>query len=300
MCKLLTLLLLLPLASWANTCSVSVPLNVFTKDRLVLRSIRPDQLSVKLHGKPAQITGFGLDVAPRRVIVLLDTSGSMRGVGIDSWKLVPKLGAYATDILPADASIAVDTVNENPQIGSFGDRTQARARILAITRESIYGRTPLFDTIHKVLLKLGPPLFGDILYLITDGGDDVSKLNEQNVINELASRGIRVFVILAMSARPRTEEERNGPELMLRLAEQTGGYVFAVVRSFDGSAERTALLKVAPFVESFITTSYRVQLSAPEAAAKPISLSIRYTGPQNELTKKSMWIYPHRVGACTK
>ncbi|HKW68527.1 MAG TPA: hypothetical protein VJP04_14630 [Terriglobales bacterium] len=265
----------------------------------MLRGIKPDQLSVKLHGKPAQITGFSLDVAPRRVILLLDTSGSMREEGTD-WKLVPKLGAYAADILPADASVAAATVNENPQIGSFGDRAHARGRILAITRDSIRGRTPLFDTIHQALLTVGPPLFGDVLYLITDGGDDVSKLNEQDVINELASRGTRVFVILAMSGRPRTEEERNGPELMLRLAEQTGGYVFAVVRSFDGSAERTALLKLAPFVESFITTSYRLQLSAPEATAKPMSLSIRYTGPKNELTKKSMWIYPHRVGPCTK
>lgn len=84
---------------WGQNCSSAVvPLNVLTKDGSVIRSITPEQLSVEVHGKKARVVSFNLDTSPRRVVLLVDTSGSMTHDSSEGWRLVarPKFALWAS------------------------------------------------------------------------------------------------------------------------------------------------------------------------------------------------------------
>lgn len=283
----------------AQVCpSLVIPLNVFTRDGLLARSLSLDNLVIKIDGKEAKLNSVGLDVNPRRVVLLLDTSASMAGHGPGSWKLVPLLGAYAVDTIPSDASVAVGTIAKVPTIGEFGDRAQAGARVLALTRSSIKGSTALFDSIHAALIKLGQPHFGDLIYIITDGGDNHSKLTEPQIVRELSEHGTRVFVLLVSSQQPRIQEEQLGPAVMEDLAKQSGGHLMVFYSSSAFSANRADLLKTASLIQSDIRTTYRVEVSYQKKIKKPASVQVRYTGPDQRLAKNSAWIYPRRVGPC--
>lgn len=283
----------------AQLCSNAVPLNVFTKDGLLVKGVSPDQLLVKVHGETAKILSFSLDVAPRRVVLLIDNSGSMAGRYTGEWQLVPELSAYALDTIPSDATVSVGTIGAVPNIGEFGNPAQAGARILALTRKSMKGNTPLLDSIHEALLKLDPPQFGDVVYLVTDGGDNASKVAGRQIQKELAARGVRIFVLLvANDPLPLSEEQEVGLTLMQELVEQTGGHLMLIPWTSIGPVHHADLLKAAPLVRSDIGSSYRLALSLPKPIKKMVSLQIRYIGSNQRLAKNSIWIYPHSVGPC--
>ena len=283
----------------AQVCSsLIVSLNVFTKDGLLVRGVSADHLALKIHGQKAKINSLGLDVTPRRVVLLLDTSGSMAGGSPRAWQLVPELGAYAVNTIPPDASVAVGSIGEVPKIGDFGDRAQAGARALALTRKSIQGRTPLFDSIHLALLKLGQPHFGDVIYLVTDGGDNHSKLTETQILRELAEHGTRIFALLVSNKQPLTEEQQVGPVVMEDLVKQSGGHLMFIPWTSIGPSHRADLLKVAPLIQSDIGTSYRMEVSLTKPIRKVVSLQVRYTGPDQRLARNSTWIYPQRIAPC--
>jgi hypothetical protein len=299
--RLLSLLAVFVLlgSSQAQVCSsVVVPLNVFTKNGLLVRGISPHHLLVRVHGEEAKIVSFSLDMAPRRVVLLLDTSGSMAGEGPNVWQLVPELGAYAVDTIPSDASVAVGTIGDVPNIGEFRNRLQAGERALALTRKSMRGPTPLLDSIHMAILKLGYPHFGDVIYLVTDGGDNHSKLTETQILRELAEHGTRIFVLLVSNKQPLTEEQQLGPAVMEDLVNQSGGHLMFIPWTSIGPSHHADLLKVAPLIQSDIGASYRMEVSLSKPINKVVSLQVRYTGPDQRLSKNSSWIYPHRIGAC--
>lgn len=284
----------------AQVCSsVVLPLNVFTQDGLLVRGVSPDHLLVKVHGEAATIVSLSLDVSPRRVVLLLDTSGSMAGHYPHAWQLVPELGAYALDTIPSDASVAVGTIGGAQNISEFGDRTQAGTRVLALTRKSMKGLTPLLDSIHQALLKLDPPHFGDVIYLVTDGGDNMSKFRERQIGKELALRGTRIFALLvADDSPPRTQEQQAGPPLIEGLVKETGGHLMLVPWTSIGPQHRADLFNIAPLIQADIGSGYRLQLSLAKAIKKMAPVQIRYTGPDQRLAKNASWIYPRRIGPC--
>jgi len=281
----------------AQECSSIVfPLNVFTKNGLAVQGVVPDRLLVQVHDEPAKINRFSLDTSPRRVVLLLDTSGSMAGIKHNEWEFAVNLALFAINTIPSDASISVGSIGEKSQFGDFGDHAQAEARVRALTEKSFGGHTPLFDSIHQALGKLSTPHFGDVVYLVTDGGNNASKLDEQAILSELARHDTRVFALLLTRIVTYTREERIGPSLIGELVHKTGGHLTIVPAPPISRTRQTLLFKTAPLVRWQIGNSYRMVVALAEPIKEPASVKIRYTGPDKELGKSFRWVYPSLIG----
>jgi hypothetical protein len=294
----ITALLALACCSEAQTCpSATISLNVLTRDGSVVRGLLPNHFAVDLNGRRAKIETFELDSAPRRVILVVDTSGSMRRNYGGGWRVGLQLAAYAINTIPADASVAFVTFNDKADNPVFGDRQQAASRLSGLGEASLERRTSLFDTVQRSLMALTPPRFGDLIYLVTDGGDNYSKITLTQLTPELARRGTRIFVVLAENPGERTEEDQRGRELMSELVRNTGGYLLPARFRAVGPKERAELLALAPIIQAEISSVYRLRLSSPEPITKTASVKVRYTGP-NKSIGKGFLFYPRKVGPC--
>jgi hypothetical protein len=84
------LLVLWPACSAAQECqNRSAPVAFRNAQNYPIRTISVADLQAKVHGKPVKIVSLGPDRCPRRVVLLMDTSGSMHGIDKDSnlWSL---------------------------------------------------------------------------------------------------------------------------------------------------------------------------------------------------------------------
>jgi len=78
------LILLIPLVAWdalgqESPCSTrSILVNVVDQEGRPVQDLRGDNFRAKYHGHPVHILSASLDAQPRRIVLLLDASGSMQ------------------------------------------------------------------------------------------------------------------------------------------------------------------------------------------------------------------------------
>jgi Ca-activated chloride channel homolog len=94
------------------------------------------------------------------------------------------------------------------------------------------GRTALFDAIYLGLSQMnGAHNSKRALLIISDGGDNHSRYNENDVKNYLKEADCQLYAIGIfdpIGIRSRTPEELEGPSLLSEMTEMTGGRVFPV------------------------------------------------------------------------
>jgi Ca-activated chloride channel family protein len=94
------------------------------------------------------------------------------------------------------------------------------------------GRTALFDAIYLGLSQMRGAHNGKrALLVISDGGDNHSRYNENDIKNYLREANCQLYAIGIydpISVRSRTSEELYGPSLLTEMTEMTGGHVFPV------------------------------------------------------------------------
>ncbi len=169
---------------------------------------------------------------PRRVMVLLDVSGSMRGPEAkqhSKWEIARAAARSLFSSLPTGSAAGLLT---------FTDKIKTRAP-LSIDRRlaeewldndtahqvpTLKGRTAMYDAIEDALKQLEPTEPGDAIYIITDAGENASAIRRSRVENSLAAAGIRLFAFLLASPEPMPFETDGASELQL-LAINSGGFV---------------------------------------------------------------------------
>jgi Ca-activated chloride channel family protein len=99
------------------------------------------------------------------------------------------------------------------------------------------GRTALLDAVYLGLSQMrGARNSKRALLIISDGGDNHSRYNENDVRNFLKEADCQLYAIGIfdpISIRSRTSEELNGPSLLSEMTEMTGGRVFPVANLGD-------------------------------------------------------------------
>src|ERR1700688_3343848 len=94
------------------------------------------------------------------------------------------------------------------------------------------GRTALLDAVYLGLSQMrGAHNAKRALLIISDGGDNHSRYNENDVKNFLKEADCQLYAIGIfdpVGVRSRTSEELNGPSLLSEMTEMTGGRVFPV------------------------------------------------------------------------
>ena len=94
------------------------------------------------------------------------------------------------------------------------------------------GRTALLDAVYLGLSQMrGAHNAKRALLIISDGGDNHSRYNENDVKNFLKEADCQLYAIGIfdpVGVRSRTSEELNGPSLLSEMTEMTGGRTFPV------------------------------------------------------------------------
>lgn len=269
----------------------------------------------EFRGHAVQIISATLDTRPRRMVIVLDASGSMIAPKA-KWDAVQVLASDALRFAPSGSSMALlifsSTVLDKTGLESGPGPL---ARRLALLAEEInrprkgFGKTALWDAIQAGLAHLDPPQQGDVIYAITDGGDNASKAKPGEVQEALLRAGVRLFAFLMMEPLPlqRTPEEANRPRKLEEVAEATGGDLFALLAGgslLDRRASRaggkwaSTLLAVKRLYEE-MWRFYRIDIRLPSGVDKPRDWKLQVTEENGRARRDLKVHYTRRLLPCS-
>lgn len=211
----------------------SLLVNVLDRNGDAVRSLTRDSFRVKVNGHPAAVVEAGYSLAPRRIVALLDMSGSMAGEpDRKKWRIAREALKNLLAETPSDVSIALLTFSD--QVHDAFDFSQSRTSMAAWLKQGeshgddsrVHGRTAIFDAMLAATKLLGAARSGDAIYAITDGGDNSSHIFATDIRKLLLRSRIRLFVFLF--AEQRWGETESGTNALMEIARASGGFVFGI------------------------------------------------------------------------
>jgi Ca-activated chloride channel family protein len=138
------------------------------------------------------------------------------------------------------------------------------------------GRTALLDAVYLGLSQMRGAHNGKrALLIISDGGDNHSRYNENDVKNYLKEADCQLYAIGIfdpIGIRSRTSEELEGPSLLSEMTEMTGGRVFPVGNL--GELPDIAA-KIGMELRNQYVLGYKSSNSRPNGAWRKIKVKLR-------------------------
>lgn len=219
----------------ADADVVLINATVLDRQDRPVRGLARDQFRLYEDRAEQRIAYFAEEDTPVSLAVIFDTSGSMLG----------KLGWMRTalDAVLKDANagdeFALITFADRPHLAASWtkDAAEIQNRLLF---ESPHGETSLMDAIATGLAQMKYAANArKALLIFSDGGDNHSRASERELMRSLAETGVQIYAIDSSgpsSLQGRSPEEWNGPDLLERICDRTGGRYFQV----DGRGELAA------------------------------------------------------------
>jgi len=206
---------------------VLIPARVTNPLGLPVIGLTRDAFHVFENGVEQTITDFAQDNAPISIGVLFDKSGSMKN---KAQKAAQSLSSFFYTANAEDEFFLVE-FNERARVTvPFTRDPGVITDQILRTRPS--GMTCLLDAMKLALaqIKKGHHQRKAIV-IISDGGENWSRHNFVEIRNGLQEAGVQVYAMGIFDTNVTTKhpaEERNGPDLLDRLAAETGGRQFPV------------------------------------------------------------------------
>lgn len=201
--------------------TVTDPLN-----RLVT-GLERENFRVFEDGVEQEIVTLSSEDVPISIGLIFDMSGSMSDK-------VEKARQAAVEFMrtanPLDQFFLV-SFNDRAELtsGFTSSVDELQSRMMFTTSR---GRTALLDAVYLGLSQMRGAHNGKrALLIISDGGDNHSRYNENDVKSFLKEADCQLYAIGIydpIGIRTRTSEELNGPSLLSEMTEMTGGRVFPV------------------------------------------------------------------------
>jgi hypothetical protein len=221
---LFTPVVLFAQAQSPDTClQETVVVNARDKQGKFIDGLQRASFRALLSNQPVKIQSSTVGTKPPRIVVLLDTSGSMNRAN----RNLQKAQFLAGNLVASKATPHVALVLFSGRIiDSLGfDRSQNEILHRIASLGDGQGPTALYDSLAYSMSLFPEPETGDAIYLISDGGDNHSKLHENDAGRKLLERGIRLFSFILGDRQFITTEGQNGIEDITHLSEVTGGSV---------------------------------------------------------------------------
>jgi Ca-activated chloride channel family protein len=200
-------------------------------NRLVT-GLEPDNFRVFEDNVEQEVATFSSEDVPISIGVIFDLSGSMGNKVAKAREAAIQFFKTAN---PADEFFLV-SFNERAELTSAFTNSveELQARMMMTAPK---GRTALLDAIYLGLSEMrGAHNAKRALLIISDGGDNHSRYNENDVkrlVREADTQLYAVGIFDPLGYRNRTPEELNGPSLLADVTDMTGGRVFSVERLDD-------------------------------------------------------------------
>jgi hypothetical protein len=254
-------------AQTADSClSPHIAVNVVDKQGKIVPGLTPQSFHLKMGGGLLTVKSVQTGVG-HRVVLLVDISGSINK-SEETWQLARVLAGNLLVAGPSSVRVALVLFSDHviDTIG-FDQLTSEIVERLA-KMENGKGRTAILDSLNYSMGLLQPTELGDVIYIISDGGENASKAHRSDVESKLLAQGIRLFAfILQPKHYLATPEEAAGPSLLSELAQMTGGTVL----DEDSAASLDAPQQLSVIIHrgyDQMAHFYDLQLSIPDRRAK--------------------------------
>jgi hypothetical protein len=206
--------------------------NVVDRRGNIVRDLRKENFRILIDSRPAQVQDVSYEEAPRRILILLDISGSM-GITKEEtgkWRVACEAIAAMLAQVPADSPMALLAFDKKVEhaIG-FAEGRPAIASLLGggmiVTRSP--RATAVFDMILEGLKFLQPFQAGDSIYLISDGNDTASHVSSKQTKAAVLESGVRLFSLL-LPGPAIFDPDQLTVDDFTQLVRESGGSVFSI------------------------------------------------------------------------
>jgi hypothetical protein len=289
-----------------------LPVSFRNAQNLPLQNVSVNDLEAKAHGKPIKVLSITPDPRPHRLVLIMDASGSMaasiRGE-TPLWKLELSLARHFYETNRERFPIALIIFNEhgNDVIDFLKGNSAVGERLLRIAEDRDYiktrvnGRTALLDAILQGIQLLNHPNSADALYVLTDGGDNLSRQSLSEFNRHLAVSSVRVFGVLlyqSLGNRNRTPEEANGPTELAEITRKSGGEVLTaaewqgnhVALSANAEAKAKSEETLHRLYQAIVQDSL-LEIELPGALAKNERWELRFSNDARQRWKNAQITY---------
>ncbi|MBV9216811.1 MAG: VWA domain-containing protein [Acidobacteria bacterium] len=189
--------------------------------------IKLESLYLYENGFEQKIKNFVVDPSPSRIVILVDNSETL-GTSVEKMKAAAMEFAY--EIYDGDQLFVVAYDEKPAIIQEWTDDPKKMERSFGLFRKK--GNPNLFDalavTVNEVLLPLMPGTRKTAIVVISDGLDRGSKTKFNDVLALLQKNNVTLY---SLQIDDRTSgayrrDQPKAPQVITRLAEETGGQVF--------------------------------------------------------------------------
>jgi Mg-chelatase subunit ChlD len=287
----------------------TVPVNVVDDRGQLVTGLTENNFMGSIHHQPVRIVSVRPDGTARRVVIVLDASGSMTGEQ-RIWHLYLAVGRDLITPIPEGTFVGLvvfsSKIEENiPLTTSKKSLQDELARLNPGPNALPKGlrQTALWDALEMAAAEFDKPQQGDAIYAITDGADNASKTSEKPLGEELLNRGIRLFTFSVDRSAGPTPEETNGPASLQELTQATGGYTVRLPRYalggppilLNGAGKRTPEGELLMLQFRQIFSFQRIEVQLPKAPNKTQDWNLKIAGMK---TKDLTLVYPHKLAGC--
>jgi tight adherence protein B len=230
-------------------------------------AIDPSSVVATIAGRSAAIDDASVSTQPRTVVLLVDTSGSMRSGGLDGAKAA---GRVLAQQLPATVQLGVVSFSDQARV-LVRPTTDRAAALKAIDGLSAKGETALYDGVITAVKALGRNGDRRVL-LLSDGGDTVSSATLTNAVRSVGA-GVTLDAVAF-----RTDESQGA--VLKALAGAGHGRVV-------NTATATALTAAFADTARVIASQVQLQVRVPAGVTGSVPLVVTAASGADTVTARS-------------
>lgn len=256
----------------------SLSVNILMPQGMVASALTAGELRAMLGKEPVKILSVLPDDPPHRIIVLLDSSGSVLSTPL-VWRAYLAMARNFVTNLPEGTTVtlAVFADQIDMVIPVTNDRAALDSKFKSLEAGWGFFRRPrataLWDALKTASDMFSPPRPGDVLYAFTDGGDDASRIHFEDLENTFRSKPIRLLLISVPGiAQPRADAKEL--KRLRDLAMETGG----ATADISGKG----LEKKSQSLSQSIPRLYRMEIELPAQLKNTEKPRVTVTGPTIE------------------
>ncbi len=254
-----------------------------------------------------RIAEFTQGEIPRRIVLVLDVSDSMRDFLSQPLRTGAAIDRFV-ELAPPGMQIGAVIFNQQTEIIPFtSDKAGLSLSLSQAIKKLTSGRvgyTALFDAVQIAHRNMKLEA-GDVIYAVTDGGDQKSKARPDDVRNSAIAAGIRFFAVYPQPPDSFVEaEEFVGPAFLQETTRRSGGTLL-IALPIQEEKRLGALEAVPPFQVSaqnffeLMFHPYRLSFELPADFSPDQTVKVEVVDGEGKKRNGVLVLAPTQMRRCT-
>jgi von Willebrand factor type A domain-containing protein len=267
-------------------------------------------------GKEAVAVTLAEPAAPRRIVILLDHSGSMFDDFLyhaSAFAITTMVKRAAPDIEFAFATYSND-FRVRKDLTSNHDELIETVKQTLSDKTTVWGPSAMLDASERGLEMFTAPRIGDAVLLVTDGGENKSGVELTDVERRFTSSDVRLFAVIVTRVTLTSYSEdaaRKEISAVKKLIDTVGGEMFWLGANYSINRPHEKDIKfpialdyhnvpdAADGILRNMATTYRLYVSPPAALTKPEDWKLEVTDNSGTKNPAVFVRYQSKLYPCT-